>query len=100
MLSSNVANAATQLSPGFDALTPAGPSIKVYNSVTDGYNGPTSYGNTNLQSKGYFILVRGDRSVFTSAGAANPTVLRTKGHYLHLPILHHQQRFFQICLNL
>ena len=79
MLTSDVAGAASQPTPGFDALTTPGPSIKVYNSATDGYNGPANTGIPIYNQKGYFILVRGDRSVFTSAGAANPTVLRTKG---------------------
>ena len=35
MLTSDVTNAATQLTPGFDALTTPGPSIKVYNYLTD-----------------------------------------------------------------
>ena len=37
MLTSDVANAATQPTPGFDAYTSPGPSIKVYNSLTNGY---------------------------------------------------------------
>ena len=80
MLSSNVANAQIQPTPGFDAYTSPGPSIKVYDNVTDGYIGPN---NTNVtpiyNQKGYFVLVRGDRSVYTSAAAAVPTILRTKG---------------------
>ena len=79
MLTSNVANAATQPTPGFDAFTPAGPSIKVYNSQTNGYDGPSSTALQIFNQKGYFVLVRGDRSVFTSSGAAVPTTLRTKG---------------------
>ena len=79
MLTSNVANAATQLSPGFDAYTSPGPSIKVYNSVTDGYDGPATTGIPIYNQKGYFVLVRGDRSVYTSSGLATPTILRTKG---------------------
>ena len=79
MLTSNVANAATQSTPGFDAYTSPGPSIKVYNSETNGYDGPASTAMQIFNQKGYFVLVRGDRSVYTSSGAAVPTTLRTKG---------------------
>ena len=79
MLTSDVAGAATQSTPGFDFLTTPGPSIKVYNTLTDGYNGPASTALPIYNQKGYFILVRGDRSVFTSGGLAVSTVLRTKG---------------------
>ena len=79
MLTSNVPNAAAQTSPGFDAFTSPGPSIKVYNTLTNNYDGPLTAQLPIYNQKGYFIFVRGDRSVFTSAGPANPTVLRTKG---------------------
>ena len=80
MLTSSVPGAATQSTPGFDAYTPAGPSIKTYNYLTNGYdNGPASTSLPIYNQKGYFVLVRGDRSVFTSNAAATPTVLRTKG---------------------
>ena len=79
MLTSDVPNAATQSSPGFDAATAPGPSIKVYNSATDTYIGPATTAIPIYNKKGYFILVRGDRSVYTSGGLAIPTVLRTKG---------------------
>ncbi len=79
MLTSNVPNAATQPNPGFDVFTAPGPSIKTYNSATNTYVGPASTGDPIYNQKGYFILVRGDRSVITSSGPAIPTVLRTKG---------------------
>src|SRR6476659_2702919 len=79
MLTSNVPNATAQLTPGFDAATAPGPSIKVYNSVTDAYDGPANTALPIYNQKGYIILVRGDRSVFTSNAPATPTVLRTKG---------------------
>ena len=81
MLTSNEPNAQIQppLGPGFDAFTSPGPSIKVYNSATDAYVGPLSTGIPIYNQKGYFILVRGDRSVYTFNAPAVPTVLRTKG---------------------
>ena len=79
MLTSNVAGAATQSAPGFDAFTSPGPSIKVYNSSTGGYDGPASTGLPIYNQKGYFIFVRGDRGVYTSSMSAVPTILRTKG---------------------
>lgn len=79
MLTSNVPNAATQPDPGFDAFTSPGPSIKTYNSATNAYVGPTSANNPLYNQKGYFILVRGDRSVTAFNQAANNTILRSKG---------------------
>ena len=79
MLTSDVAGAATQSMPGFDALTTPGPSIKVYNTATDGYDGPINTGLSIYNKKGYFVLVRGDRSVYTFNAPANSTVLRTRG---------------------
>ena len=79
MLTSNVPNAGNQPTPGFDQYTAPGPSIKVFNSSTNGYDGPSSTGNQIYNPKGYMILVRGDRTVITSSAPANPTVLRTKG---------------------
>ncbi|MBC7536795.1 MAG: T9SS type A sorting domain-containing protein, partial [Ferruginibacter sp.] len=70
---------------GFDFLTPAGgPSMKSYNPATNTYVGIDD-GVTNTSAlpianqRGYLLLVRGDRSVQTSATAANPTTLRTFG---------------------
>ena len=77
MLTSDVPNAIT--GAGFDARTPTGPSIKVYNSATKAYEGPTSTFNQLYNEHGYMVLVRGDRSVITSNGKAVPTVLRTSG---------------------
>src|SRR4029077_13348904 len=51
-----------------------------YNYLTDTYVGP---GNTDATAiynqKGWLVLVRGDRSVYTPDGTAVPTVLRSKG---------------------
>ena len=79
MLTSNVAGAATQTTPGFDVFTAPGPSIKIFNSATEGYDGPSSTALPLYNQKGYMILVRGDRSVYTSSAPAVPTVLRAKG---------------------
>ena len=79
MITSDVANAATQPTPGFDGLTTPGPSVKVYNYLTDGYVGPASTSLPIYNQKGYFVFVRGDRSVTTAAQPATPTILRTKG---------------------
>ncbi len=79
MLTSNVPNAATQPNPGFDVFTAPGPSIKTYNSVNNLFDSPTSTNNQLYNSKGYFVLVRGDRSVTAFNQAATPTVLRSKG---------------------
>ncbi|MFT3908399.1 MAG: Ig-like domain-containing protein [Ferruginibacter sp.] len=79
MLTSNVANAATQPTPGFDVFTAPGPSIKVYDAATALFTSPATTGAPIYNQKGYFVLVRGDRSVTAYNQAANTTILRTKG---------------------
>ncbi len=78
MLTGNMENAVTL---GFDVYTPAGPSIKVFNSSSAVYDGIV---NTRLlpvaNAKGYMVLLRGDRSVVASNQAATATTLRTKGN--------------------
>jgi len=69
---------------GFDFYTPAGPSIKTYNSVLNRWDGiDNGILNTSAipvaNKKGYMIFVRGDRSVQTSTAPANVTTLRTRG---------------------
>ncbi|MEO8416539.1 MAG: hypothetical protein ABI472_22940 [Ginsengibacter sp.] len=79
MLTSDIANAASQPSPGFDAYTPLGPSMKVYNAAANNYDGVASTQIPLYNPKGYFILVRGDRSVYTYNATAKATRLRSKG---------------------
>jgi hypothetical protein len=75
-LTSNI----SPLPPHFDVYTPGGPSIKIYNSGTNFWEGIPNTNNTPIANhKGYFVFVRGDRSVTTSTAAALPTVLRAKG---------------------
>ena len=83
-LTSNRAGAATQPTPGFDALTPAGPSIKVYNRSTGGYTGINRTDTAISNPKGYMVFVRGDRSSTALASPVTATVMRTKGT-LHTP---------------
>ena len=80
MITSPVANAVNQPSPGFDAHTSVGASMKTYISASDSYDaGPSSTANALYNQKGYLVLVRGDRSVYTSSGLATPTILRSTG---------------------
>jgi|GEM_PF-4656598 len=80
MLTGHLPNA---LSQGFDVYTPTGPSIKIYNPVTNNYDGVTSTLTTPVANpKGYMVLVRGDRSVVTYNAPATETVLRAKGRLL------------------
>ena len=65
MLTSDVAGAASQPLPGFDAFTSPGPSIKAYDGATNTYIGPPNTGIAIYDKKGYFVLVRGDRSRIT-----------------------------------
>ena len=68
------------LPPMFDVFTPAGPTMKTYNPLTNNWDGVA---NTTSQpianKKGYLVFVRGDRTVITASAAAVPTVLRAKG---------------------
>ena len=60
IMTSQVANAVAN---GFDVATPAGPSIKVYNSTGNDYVSPPNTTGTPMYNiKGYMVLVRGDRS--------------------------------------
>jgi subtilisin-like proprotein convertase family protein len=71
---------------GFDLYTSPGPSIKTFDSETGNYDkGPINTSVDLYNPKGYMILVRGDRTVFTSIASANPTVLRSKGNILTGP---------------
>ena len=53
--------------------------MKTYNYITNGYDGPPTTQGVIYNPKGYIVLVRGDRSVNTSSGAATETTLRTAG---------------------
>jgi hypothetical protein len=76
MLTGDMSNA---VALGFDAYTSSGPSIKVYNSAGNNYTTPAGTSIPIYNQKGYFVFVRGDRSIITATAAANPTILRTKG---------------------
>ena len=77
MMTSNLPGA---ISLGFDASTPAGGTVKTYNPGTFAWDGISSTNSLPINNpRGYMILVRGDRSVFTSNAAPVPTILRTTG---------------------
>lgn len=79
MLTCDTANAATQPTPGFDAYTYPGPSIKTFVRASNTYKRLNRTDTAISNPKGYMVFVRGDRSVITSGAAATATVLRTKG---------------------
>ena len=73
-------NAAGAIALGFDVYTAAGSTMKIYNSTTGIFDGIQSTNSTAIANpKGYFVFVRGDRTVVTYNAAATPTVLRAKG---------------------
>lgn len=82
IVTSNISN---PTSFGFDRYSQNGPSMKYYNSATGSY---VDIGNTsnliNTQT-GYFLFIRGDRSVTALGMAPNKTILRTTGQ-LYTPI--------------
>jgi hypothetical protein len=67
------------LALGFDFYTPAGTTIKTYNSASNLWQSVSSTSLPVTNNKGYMLFVRGDRSVTAYNQAAVPTVLRTKG---------------------
>lgn len=72
------------VSRGFDFYSPAGSSVKYYNSNNNNWIGIDD-GNLTTETfplaniHGYMIFVRGDRSVQTFNGAPVSTTLRTRG---------------------
>ena len=82
IITSNLPNAT---SLGFDAYTPNGTSLKVYNSQTGVWDGVGSTTQKIDNAKGYMIYVRGDRSVSQFNQPSTTTTLRTFGK-LYTPI--------------
>jgi len=76
MITSSLPNA---LALGFDAYTVNGGTIKTYSSSDSSFIGVPSTQIPIQNSKGYFVFVRGDRTVTTYNAPAIPTVLRTTG---------------------
>ncbi|MEO6681827.1 MAG: T9SS type A sorting domain-containing protein, partial [Ginsengibacter sp.] len=79
MITGRLPNAVAE---GFDVRTTPGASIKAYNSSTGTYDEPNSTHLPIYDPRGYMVMVRGDRSVFTHNGDAKPTTLRTKGNFI------------------
>ncbi len=70
----------TPLPAGFDVYTVNGPSMKTYDASGNNWTGVANTTTTPIfNQKGYMVFVRGDRSVTTFNGAANPTILRSGG---------------------
>lgn len=76
MITSSLPNA---LALGFDAYTAPSGTMKTYSSSDSSYIGIASTQIPIQNSKGYFVYVRGDRTVTTYNAPANPTILRTTG---------------------
>ncbi len=64
---------------GFDVYTAAGPTMKTYDSTSNGWVGIANPGIQIANKKGYMLFVRGDRSVTAFNQPATATVLRTTG---------------------
>ncbi len=76
MITSNLPNA---LALGFDAYTAPGGTMKTYSANDSSFVGVASTQIPIQNSKGYFVYVRGDRTVTTYNAPANATILRTTG---------------------
>ncbi len=72
-------NRASWAADGFDLGTPAGSSIKIFNSATSGWSEVTSAYNPINTNQGYMTLIRGDRTVNQFNQPATTTILRTNG---------------------
>ncbi|MEO6489860.1 MAG: hypothetical protein ABIO04_07980 [Ferruginibacter sp.] len=81
-LSSARVDAITQPTPGFDAYTQAGPSIKTY--ANGGYTALNRTDTAISNPKGYMVLVRGPRNITFLQPFAPTTIMRMKGT-LHTP---------------
>lgn len=80
MIVSNAGGPTGAIGRGFDQYTAPGPSIKAWDPTGEDYVGPQNTTSTSIYNiKGYLVLVRGDRSVYTHDAAAKPTTLRSKG---------------------
>jgi hypothetical protein len=82
------ASGSTWQTNGFDAFSLAGPSVKVYNPVTNVYDGilgtksvtsPSAFDGKFVLGNAYMTFIRGDRSVRQVSQAATSTILREKG---------------------
>ncbi len=82
IITSNVSN---PTSFGFDRYSPNGPSMKYYVQATGTYQDIGNTSNLINTQTGYFLFVRGDRSVNTLGMTATKTILRTRGQ-LYTPI--------------
>lgn len=80
MITGNVTGATNPLI-GFDAYTVAGATIKTFDDATETWvNNVVNTKNTPvINSRGYMVFVRGDRSVTTFNAPANSTILRATG---------------------
>ncbi len=66
---------------GFDMSSPS-PSLKYYVPSSNSWAGIANTATPVYNANGYFIFIRGDRSVTSSSQSPNNTILRTKGTLL------------------
>lgn len=83
IITSNVSGATG--AAGFDIFTPAGTTLKTYNTNTASWDGLSSTHLPIANTKGYMMLIRGDRSVTAFNQAPTATILRTSGQ-LYTPL--------------
>jgi hypothetical protein len=72
-------NRSTWSADGFD-LSSANPSMKTYNTATNGWVGIANTNTATIKATGgYMVFIRGDRTAASINSAPTQTVLRTKG---------------------
>ena len=72
-------NRSTWLADGFDTFSIAGPSVKIYNPITNLYDGITTTNSSFLPYNAYMSFIRGDRAVTQLTQIPSSTTLREKG---------------------
>lgn len=66
---------------GFDSYSVGGPSLKVYNSGNDNFDGVTTLNAAFPNPKGGFMtFIRGERNAITVSATPTATILRTTGN--------------------
>ncbi len=78
-IASDVANATTHPTPGFDATAVSGSGIKTFDRVSAGWTGVASTALPLVNSKGYMLFVRGNRTATLFNSPASATKLRSSG---------------------
>ena len=87
-------NDASWSADGFDLYSGGGPSMKTYNSIGNNFTGVAATYNGIKNHSGYFVFVRGDRTVSAYNAPPTETVVRSKG-----PLYTYDQAAISVAAN-